>query len=107
MFNGRSALTLDIKNRMSIPAKYREALIDPDSGRPQVAITQHPDGCLLLYPLSVWAVKREQIAKFPESKRWLRRLLLGSAVDVELDGNGRVLLSPELREVAGIGNNKE
>jgi MraZ protein len=33
---------------------------------------------------------------------WWRRIFLGNAVDLELDGAGRILVSPELRAAAGI-----
>ena len=36
------------------------------------------------------------------SAQWWKRIFLGNAMDVELDGTGRVLISPELRAAAGI-----
>ncbi|ADU91262.1 Cell division protein MraZ [Taylorella equigenitalis MCE9] len=38
----------------------------------------------------------------PSSHRNLQRLLLGNAQDVAIDGSGRVLIAPELRDVADI-----
>lgn len=102
MFNGPSALTLDAKGRMSIPSRHRDALVDPETGRTLVTLTRHPHGCLLLYPFAIWVVKREQIAKLPESLRAWRRFLLGNAVDLEMDGSGRILIPPELRKAAGL-----
>ncbi|HEU0229621.1 MAG TPA: division/cell wall cluster transcriptional repressor MraZ [Burkholderiaceae bacterium] len=100
MFQGSSALTLDAKGRISIPTRHRDALVAQVEG--QLTLTRHPDGCLLLYPRSVWEIKREQIVAFPASARPLQRLLLGSAQDVELDGSGRILISPELRTAVGM-----
>lgn len=100
MFQGSSALTLDAKGRMSIPARHRDALINSESG--QLTLTRHPDGCLLLYPRTVWVNKRDQIAALPAVARPLQRLLLGSANDVDLDSAGRILVSPELRLAAGL-----
>lgn len=100
VFQGSSALTLDAKGRMSIPAKHRDALIKDESG--SLTLTRHPDGCLLLYPRSVWEQKRTQIAALPAAARPLQRLLLGSANDVELDSAGRILVSPELRTAADL-----
>lgn len=100
VFQGSSALTLDAKGRISIPTRHRDALVAQVEGR--LTLTRHPDGCLLLYPRSVWEMKREQIAAFPASARPMQRLLLGSAQDVDMDGSGRILISPELRSAAGM-----
>lgn len=100
MFQGSSALTLDAKGRLSIPTRHRDALLEQEQGR--LTLTRHPDGCLLVYPRSVWEEKREQIARFPMNARALQRLLLGNAQDVELDASGRILVAPELRVAAGL-----
>jgi MraZ protein len=85
---------------MSIPARYRDALLTEEQGR--LTLTRHPDGCLMLYPRSTWASKRQQIAALPASARPLQRLLLGNAQDVDMDGAGRILVAPELRTAAGL-----
>jgi MraZ protein len=36
------------------------------------------------------------------SAQWVKRIFLGSAMDVDMDGTGRVLVSPELRQAAGL-----
>lgn len=100
MFQGRSALTLDAKGRVSVPTRHRDALVSQADGR--VTLTRHPDGCLLIYPRSEWEKKRAEIAAFPMTGRSLQRLLLGSAQDVELDSAGRILISPELRSAVGL-----
>ncbi len=100
MFQGSSALTLDAKGRISIPTRHRDALNSQVEGR--LTLTRHPDGCLLVYPREVWEKKREQIAAFPMSARPLQRLLLGYAQDVQMDGAGRILIAPELRQAAGL-----
>jgi MraZ protein len=100
LFQGLSKLTLDAKGRLSVPARHRDVLIAKCEGR--VTLTRHPDGCLLLYPRSRWEQKRDELSKLPYSARVLQRILVGSAVDLELDSSGRLLVSPELREAAGI-----
>lgn len=100
VFQGGSALTLDAKGRISIPTKYRDALIVQAKG--QLTLTRHPDGCLLMYPRLEWEKKREQIVAFPMSARGLQRLLLGNAQDVDIDASGRVLVAPELRSASGM-----
>ncbi|MBT8583185.1 division/cell wall cluster transcriptional repressor MraZ [Polynucleobacter paneuropaeus] len=100
MFQGASALNLDAKGRMSVPAKHRDALLVQGEGR--VTLTKHPDGCLLLFPRPEWEIFRARVAQLPMDAHWWRRIFLGSAADVELDSAGRILVSPELRSAAGI-----
>ncbi len=100
VFQGSSALSLDAKGRINVPARHRDALMEQAAGR--LTLTRHPDGCLLVYPRPEWERKREQIAAFPMQARALQRLLLGNAQDVEIDGSGRILVAPELRSAAGM-----
>ena len=83
---------------MSIPARHREALQTQAEGR--VTLTKHPDGCLLLFPRPEWEVFRGRIAALPMDAHWWKRIFLGNAADVEMDGAGRVLIAPELRTAA-------
>ena len=100
MFQGASALNLDAKGRMSVPAKHRDALTVQCEGR--LTVTKHPHGCLLLFPRPTWESHREQIAAWPMSARAWQRIFLGNASDVELDSAGRILIAPELRTAVGL-----
>ncbi|KMY86729.1 Cell division protein MraZ [Candidatus Paraburkholderia calva] len=100
MFQGASALTLDAKGRMSVPSRYREALQVQAESR--VTLTRSPDGCLLLFPCPEWERFREKVAALPMEAIWYQRIYLGSAMDMELDSAGRVLVSPELRAAASL-----
>lgn len=100
MFQGASALNLDAKGRMTIPAKHRDALTLQCEGR--ITLTKHPHGCLLLFPRPVWESHREQIAAWPMSARAWQRIFLGNASDVEMDTAGRILIAPELRAAVGL-----
>ena len=100
MFQGRSALALDAKGRMSVPTRHRDALTLQCEGR--LTLTRHPDGCLLLYPRPVWEQVRERIAALPLAASGWKRFFLGNATDVELDGTGRVLVAPELRQAVSL-----
>ena len=100
MFQGVSALNLDAKGRMSIPARHRDALALQCEGR--ITLTRHPHGCLLLFPRPIWESHREQIAAWPMSARAWQRIFLGNASDVEMDGAGRILVAPELRAAVGL-----
>lgn len=100
MYQGASALSMDAKGRMSIPARHRDALVVQSEGR--VTLTKHPHGCLLLFPRPVWEQHREQIASWPMSARAWQRIFLGNACDVDMDSAGRILISPELRNAVGL-----
>ncbi|MFO1198696.1 MAG: division/cell wall cluster transcriptional repressor MraZ [Burkholderiaceae bacterium] len=100
MFQGSSALSLDAKGRLTVPTRHRDALAVQCEGR--LTLTRGPDGCLWLFPRPVWEVHRERIAALPMSARQWQRILLGSACDVDMDATGRILVSPELRQAAGL-----
>ena len=100
VFQGASSLSLDAKGRLSVPTRHRDVLTEQAGG--QLTITKHPDGCLMVFPRPEWEQFRERIAQLPMSAQWWKRIFLGNAMDVEMDGTGRVLVSPELREAAGI-----
>ena len=100
VFQGASALNLEAKGRMSVPAKHRDALLVQGEGR--VTLTKHPDGCLLLFPRPEWEAFRARVAQLPMDAHWWRRIFLGNATELDLDSAGRILVSPELRSAAGI-----
>jgi MraZ protein len=100
VFQGASALNLDAKGRMSVPAKHRDALLVQGEGR--VTLTKHPDGCLMVFPRPEWEAFRARVAQLPMDAHWWRRIFLGNATELDLDSAGRILVSPELRSAAGI-----
>ncbi|BEI32781.1 division/cell wall cluster transcriptional repressor MraZ [Polynucleobacter sp. HIN5] len=100
MFQGASALNLDAKGRMSVPARHRDALLLQGEGR--VTLTKHPDGCLLLFPRPEWEAFRARVAQLPMDAHWWRRIFLGNAAEIDLDSAGRILITPELRSAANI-----
>jgi MraZ protein len=100
MLQGRFALTLDSKGRLTVPARQRDILQVLHEGR--LTLTRHPDGCLLLLPRTTWERKRQEIAGWPFAARAWQRIFLGSASDIEMDAAGRILVAPELRDAAGL-----
>lgn len=106
MFRGATKVTLDAKGRMAIPTRHRAAINDGCDG--QLVVTVDPSHCLLVYQLPVWEELERRLIKLPALKpkaRRLQRMLLGYATEVEVDGQGRILVSKELREFAGITRN--
>lgn len=107
MFRGLSAITVDAKGRIAIPARLRPVISELAGDRLVVTIdTQEP--CLLLYPLPEWEKIEEKLtslSSFNPVTRRIQRLLIGHATELEMDRNGRVLLPQLLREYAGLGQN--
>ena len=104
MFRGATKVTLDAKGRMVIPTRYRPVLAQSAQGK--LVVTVDRDQCLLLYPLPEWELVERKLMSLPSlhpQARKLQRLMVGHATDVELDGAGRVLIPPELREFAALG----
>lgn len=104
MFRGINAVLLDAKGRIAMPARYREQLQQGDVSQLVITIdTESP--CLLLYPLSEWEIieqKLQALPSFNQAARRIQRLLIGHATELELDGSGRILLPPLLREYAKL-----
>ncbi|MGB5245142.1 MAG: division/cell wall cluster transcriptional repressor MraZ [Woeseia sp.] len=104
MFRGATKVTLDAKGRLAIPTRYRERLQTRCDG--QLVVTVDRDNCLLLYPMPDWEDIERKLMRLPSlnsQSRRLQRLMVGYATEIELDGNGRILLTKELREFAGLG----
>lgn len=103
MFRGVNVLSLDAKGRLAMPTRYREALAERSEGR--LVLTVDPDHCLLIYPEGDWLEierKLNRLPSFNKAARRMQRLLVGHATECELDGNGRILIPPPLRDYAGL-----
>jgi MraZ protein len=99
-FQGESALTIDGKSRVVMPSRHRDALAA--ICRDELTITKHPKGCLVVFPRPEWERFRNRLMELPLSADDWRRLFIGGAVDVKIDGSSRVLITPELKRYAGI-----
>ena len=101
MFLGEYEHTIDDKNRLTLPARFRDALADG------VVLTRGLDECLDVYPRSDWnALVEAQLATldpFSREARDLRRFFFSAASDAELDKQGRVLVPPALTRRARLG----
>jgi transcriptional regulator MraZ len=103
VFRGVTHLALDNKGRLAVPAKHRAALTGEADAR--MVLTADPGHCLLLYPIAEWEpiqARLMALSSFNERVRSLQRLLVGHADDVELDGAGRILVPPALRQYAAL-----
>ncbi len=104
VFVGINTLNLDAKGRLAVPVRYRKELVGPESAG--VVVTVNPyERCLWLYPRDEWQEVARKVISLPDLKKQnksLKRLLLGHASELELDSQGRILLSASLREYAGM-----
>jgi len=103
MFRGVTQLSLDAKGRLAIPARYRSELMSTCSGH--LIVTVDPSKCLLIYPQPAWEPieqKLNNLSSFDTVTRNLQRLLVGNACDVDMDAANRILISPPLRQFAGL-----
>lgn len=104
VFRGVQHINIDAKGRMAMPTKHRDALNLTDAGQ-LIATIDINSRCLLIYPLATWEEIEKKIQALPSMKkstRRLQRLMLGYATEIDMDSNGRILLSPSLREYAGL-----
>lgn len=103
MFRGLNQVSLDAKGRLAIPARYRDGLNEMADG--ELVATVDQDRCLLLYPRTRWEEIESKLEALPSMQpqaRALQRMLLGYAADMQMDGHGRILLPPALREYAEL-----
>jgi len=106
VFRGATKVTLDAKGRMAIPTRYRERLLARCDGA--IIVTVDKDHCLLVYPLPDWEELERKLVRLPSMNKAARRIvriMVGYATEVDMDGSGRVLVSRELRDFAGLEKN--
>ncbi len=99
MFVGEYSHSLDTKGRLIIPSKFRESLGDV------FMVTKGLDGCLAVYDMEGWKALAEKIKALPLTDARARRLtryMLGGATECEVDKQGRILLTSNLRAFAGL-----
>jgi len=99
MFLGEFYHTIDNKGRVSIPAKFRQLLLEG------AVVTRGLDRCLFVYSRTEWGKLAEKISALPISQsnsRAFARLMLGGAMDVEIDKLGRVIIPEYLRQYADV-----
>ncbi len=102
MFRGRYLHTIDPKGRLSIPARFRDALKDGYEGR---LVVVPNEVCLEVHPLEEWERIEEKLREkslFDADVKKLGRLYISRAKDTTVDGAGRILIPPDVREQGGL-----
>lgn len=98
MFSGEFEHSVDDKGRLIIPISQRAQLSEG------AFITRGFDGCLFIFPLETWQNIATQLDQWPTTRaeaRFVSRLLF-SGNETTLDKQGRISISPPLREHADI-----
>lgn len=99
MFIGEYAHSIDVKGRLIMPAKFREEL------GITFIVTKGLDGCLFVYSKNEWAQFEEKLKSLPftsKDARTFNRFFFAGAIECEVDKQGRILISQNLRDYASL-----
>ncbi|MFL5754963.1 MAG: division/cell wall cluster transcriptional repressor MraZ [Chloroflexota bacterium] len=99
MFTGEYRHTVDEKGRVAVPARFRAQL---DGG---AVVARWLDTCVAIFPRPAWEDLAAKVGSLPitdPSARIFQRYIFGSAFELELDRQGRVLVPQSLRDFAGL-----
>lgn len=101
MLIGEFRHTIDDKNRLSLPSKFRKEM-----GK-HVVVTPGLDSCLFIFTMKQWDkisghLSAGESSLLQADNRGFNRFLLGGAVEAEIDAAGRMLLPEHLRERAKL-----
>jgi len=100
MFYGTHEHTIDDKNRLTLPAKFRDGL------RGGVVLVRGIDNTVDVYPRESWDVSVERITaldSLTREAREMKRFVFAGATVTEIDKQGRVLVPPDLARHADLG----
>ena len=99
-FRGQQEHSLDSKDRITIPARFRAALAEG------VVLFAGLDPCVDVYPLSAFATLEEnylsELSPMNRRSRMLRRRFYSGSEEAELDSAGRIRLPKSLTEHAAL-----
>ena len=101
MLIGEYTHTIDDKNRLSLPVKFRKEM-----GK-KVVVTPGLDNCLFLFTVNEWKNISEKLSQSSigqSDNRGFNRFMFGGAVEAEVDSIGRILIPDFLRDRANLKN---
>ena len=103
-FKGTYLHSIDHKNRINIPAKFRGNPESPENEH--YVIVRGFEGCLYVYPHNSWLIIEEKLSGLKRLSdpraRYFERLMLSNASDAKIDKQGRIAIPQNLLDLAGI-----
>lgn len=99
MFIGEYSHSVDVKGRVSIPAKFREELGE------SFILTKGLDNCLFIYSMEEWNILESKLKQLPLTNKDARafvRFFFSGANECELDSQGRIRITNNLRDHANL-----
>jgi len=105
MFRGTHENTIDAKGRVSFPAPFRSLLSEES---PRLVITNYIPSHLWAFTYEDWKRLEEKLKSLPftdETATKFKHFFIGGAHDVTIDGLGRILVPPRLRDYAQFQKN--
>ena len=99
MFMGEYQHNIDVKGRVIVPSKFREALGE------KFIVTRGLDNCLFVYAEERWLSLVEKLKALPWTSADVRkfaRFFMSGAIECEIDSQGRILIPQTLREYAKL-----
>ena len=100
MLQGNHLATVDEKGRLKIPAAFLEPMREFGS---RFFVTSENGDYVRIYPMKFWNEIEEKLAKLSSHNRTKQKFLMRAnyfGQVAELDGQGRILIQPILREAA-------
>jgi MraZ protein len=101
MLVGEFDHTIDEKNRLTLPAKFRQAFAGG------LVVTRGMDGCLYVFPRDEWEASVEarlaELDPLSKEARLMQRYFYSGAAEADPDKQGRVMVPSALAEHAGLG----
>ena len=107
MFQGETAITLDDKGRIAIPAAYRDVVARECANRLVITYNPFEQGSLWIFPEAEWESVRDQVngmrgVAVRQALQKLQRKLVGAAAHVELDSNARIPIPASHRSACAL-----
>ncbi|MFQ6607712.1 MAG: division/cell wall cluster transcriptional repressor MraZ [Fidelibacterota bacterium] len=102
-FTGEFLYSLDDKGRVNIPSKFRSSL-SPDNDSTFI-ITKGMDPCVVAYPATEWRKVEEGLRQLSSASQVYRSFIRSTvryATPAKMDKQGRIQISPALRDFAGL-----
>ena len=96
-----------------MPKHFRDAIYEEAHAKTANLLVMVPwfDECVRVFPLATWSDRIAQMEQqllgfdtlgYSHEESDLRRLIFGTAITVQMDGHGRIVLPADLRESASI-----